>query len=100
MPFLQHGYRLLTFISLDLAVGVASFTTWLQTDGRTDYGRTNIPSYTDAIDASENDHFPTDFAVFTKALRTYGPKDPRTDISDILSIKSDWRIFSSTESDF
>ena len=37
-------------------------------------------SYTDAMDASENDDFPTDFAIFTKALGTNGPKDQWTDI--------------------
>ena len=37
-------------------------------------------SYTDAMDASENDDFPTDFAIFTKALGTNGPTDQWTDI--------------------
>ena len=40
-------------------------------------------SYTDTIEASKNDDFPTDFAMFTEALRTsrqtnrqtYGPTD-------------------------
>ena len=32
-------------------------------------------SYTDAMDASENDDFPTDFAIFTQALGTSGPTD-------------------------
>ena len=34
---------------------------------------------TDAIDASENDNFLTDFAIFSKALRTNGPTDGPTD---------------------
>ena len=36
-------------------------------------------SYADGIDTSENDDFPIDFAIFTKALRTNGPTDRRTD---------------------
>ena len=66
------------------------------TDGWTN-GWTMFHSDTDAIDASENDDFATDFAIFTKALRTNrwtnrqtngptdrqtnGPTDQRTDIS-------------------
>ena len=46
-------------------------------DGRMDQwmdGLMDRPiSYTDAIRASENDDFPTDFAIFLKASRTYGP---------------------------
>ena len=38
-------------------------------------------SYIDAMDASENDDFPTDFAIFTKALGTNGPTDRWTDIA-------------------
>ena len=34
---------------------------------------------TDAIEASENDDFPTDFAIFTKTLRINGPTDQQTD---------------------
>ena len=41
-------------------------------------GWTMFLSYTDAIDASENDDFPTDSAFFTKALPTNGPMDQRT----------------------
>ena len=37
-------------------------------------------SYTDAMDASENDDFPTDFAIFTEALGINGPTDQWTDI--------------------
>ena len=36
---------------------------------------TDIPLYKDAIYAIENDDFPTDFAIFTKASRTGGPTD-------------------------
>ena len=36
-------------------------------------------SHTDAIDASENIHFPTHFAIFTKALQTNQPTDQTTD---------------------
>ena len=42
-------------------------------------GWTMFLSYTDAIEASETDDLPTDFAFFTKALptdrRTNGPTD-------------------------
>ena len=59
------------------------------TDGRTDQLMdrlmdgwtnewTNKPFYTDAMDASENDDFPTDFAIFTKSLRTNRPTDQGT----------------------
>ena len=37
-------------------------------------------SYTDAMDASKNDGFLSDFAIFTKALGTDGPTDQQTDI--------------------
>ena len=38
------------------------------------------PYPTDAINASENDDFPTDFAIFTKALPTDG-------LTDVLSYR-------------
>ena len=50
-------------------------------DGRTDQWIDGLmvgqclPFNTDAIDASESDYFPTEFAIFTKALQT----DQRTD---------------------
>ena len=44
---------------------------------------TDIPLYKDAIYATENDDFPTDFAIFTKPLltdqQTDQPTDGRTD---------------------
>ena len=43
-------------------------------DGWTN-GWTMFLSHTDVIDASENDDFPTDFAIFTKAQWT----NPQTD---------------------
>ena len=39
----------------------------------------DLPFYKDAIDVPRNNDFPTDFAIFTKALRTDGPTDRRTD---------------------
>ena len=45
-----------------------------QIDVRTD-GWTIFLSYTDLINTSENDDFPTDFAIFTKALWTDGRTD-------------------------
>jgi len=42
-------------------------------------GWTMFLFYTDAIDASENDDFHTDFALSIKALRTNRPTDRRTD---------------------
>ena len=37
-------------------------------------------SYTDAMDASKNDGFLSDFAIFTKALGTNGSTDQQMDI--------------------
>ena len=45
------------------------------TDGWTD-GWTMFLSYTGKIDASENDDFSTDLAIFTKALWTDRRTDP------------------------
>ena len=39
---------------------------------------TDIPLYRDAIYATENDDFPTDFAIFTKLLQTNQQTDRRT----------------------
>ena len=47
-------------------------------DGWTN-GWTMFLSYTDAIDASKNDDFLTDFAIITKALRTNQRMDRQTD---------------------
>ena len=38
-------------------------------------------SYRAAMNASENDDFPTDYTIFTKALGTDGPTDQRKDIT-------------------
>ena len=40
---------------------------------------TDIPLYKDAIHATKNDDFPTDFAIFTKPLRTNRQTDQPTD---------------------
>ena len=72
----------------------AIFSMWLQTDGQMDQwtdrptdgwtngwsnGCTMFLLYRNAIDASWNVDFTTDFAIFTKALRTDQPTDRRTD---------------------
>ena len=51
------------------------------------YGWTNILFCTDAINACDN-NFPTDFAIFTKKLRTDGPKDGSKEIHSASKIGS------------
>ena len=63
-------------------------------DGWTN-GWTIILPHTDAIDASKNDDFLTDFAIFTKVSRANrqtngradGPTDAPTEGTDILSYR-------------
>ena len=71
-------------IQLDFAIDCSIFTMWLQTDGWT--GRwtdqsmdwpmdgQKLPSYTEMIDWSINDDFPTNFAILKKQ---YGPPTNR-----------------------
>ena len=52
-------------------------------DGWTN-GQTMFHSNTYAIGASENDDFPTNFAIFTKALWAVGQMDQPTDGQTLL----------------
>ena len=50
------------------------------------YGWTNIASFTDVTDASENDDFPVDFVLFTKALLTDGRTDGQILYRDVIAV--------------
>ena len=68
-------------ILFDFAIDFLIYIKWLQMDQWMDrpmdgwINETMFFSYTDAMDASENDDFPTDYPIFTKALGTNRPMD-------------------------
>ena len=92
-------FHQMPMISLDFVINLTIFNMWLQTyglmDGQTD-GQNNGQRQNDGLKVqcmdghsiymhgpAKNNDFPTDFAIFTKALqtnrRTKGPTDRRTD---------------------